>query len=66
MKVTITYNIDFNDRFSQLSRCFVTKMVDSDGQGWTGVWSQFGHFLVIFEMVWLVVCFVGKIELVAL
>ena len=35
LKITINYNIDFDDGLSQLTRYFVTKMVDSDGLKWT-------------------------------
>ena len=33
--------------------------MDSGGQGWTGVWSQFGHGLVIFVGERFAVDFVG-------
>ena len=28
------YNVEFRDGFSQLTQCFVTEMVDSDGLNW--------------------------------
>ena len=52
MKVTTTYNVDIQDDFSQLTRYFVTKMVDSDGLKWTQVdrvGLGFGHNL---DTVW--------------
>ena len=48
MKVTTTYNIHISDRSSQLTRYFVTKMVDSDGLKWTQLDRSglvFGHNL---------------------
>ena len=37
--------------------------MDTGGQGWTGVWSQFGHCLVIFAGARIAVGFVGKVML---
>ena len=49
MQIITIYNVDFDEGFSQLSRYFVTKRVDSDGLKWTQldrVGLVFGHNLV--------------------
>ena len=63
LQITTIYSIDFNDVFSQLTRYFVTKRVDSDGHSWTGSGLVFGHnldyYLVIFVGERIAVGFVG-------
>ena len=66
LKVTTTYSGDFDDGFSQLTRVFFDQdgglrwtEVDTGRQGWTDVWSQVGHCLVIFVGVRFAVGFVG-------
>ena len=65
-EATINYNIEYDDGFSQFTRCFVTKVVDSDGLKWTQldsaglgfghnldtIWTLFGHFLGKWVSVW--------------
>ena len=52
----IIRGICFNVGFSQLARCFVTKMVDSDGLKWTQVDRAglvFGHNLdTVWSFLW--------------